>query len=790
MLSYTSVYLDEYDVLERRTRDPKYSEFLSRYIPQKNIIDKQFLAVRSEFNKIGEVVFRQELSDDERGRRRYRSTDNLFPEFGPVWGCSLTLGIRLLGKRGRDVLKTLELLNIRNVKHSDVLSAGLKKLSDYAKKWGELGISSWKDYVGLELQGGFHPDKDIGDFYPDIVDWAYKEADNRVNRVDLREGVRQALAVGTYDFDQTIDEYCDLYDWARPGASTGKRAVVMIDGKESKPRKSKNGTAMAMSPEQIKEQLLSWKKQHNKAIQKRELGKVRAIVNSNNELYLQMDYVDQFLQHGLRGTEWSTLYYSSKQMYSLWEQMGQESLNPGLIKLPLDQSQFDHQAQKDMILIVNEELERLIAMRCRRGLAKDDYLRIMARIKYSLDGGVVEVGDREVEYRNGVMSGWKWTAFYDSIINQAEVYAGKCQVERWKGSSLDIGSVVQGDDSKLKLRSWSEALLMILGYNKANIEINPSKFFVSDNRDEYLRQVAENGRVCGYVWRAIPSIFFRNPVNRDPPAGDLRAREQVAGWMGLVGRGCDFEKVFPRMCEDIARGNQLPVQDVKRWLYTSVAFGGGGLGDMQEGLGLTSAQREYANVSLPISRNNGLVYLTRKFHLDPSIVESEMLKRLEFGKKAKMVELRRAEFIPVKEEMLPAMKRSGRTIPAVPAVNSDIPPWIQPLVLQTLIKRRDYRAITEYYIAPEHRVYSADLEVRASRRFWLLWCEGGVRLALPVVPGSSQLETAIRLREQEGFLNWALARSQPTIKSLQRAQCYAAASARASFRERPSVHGG
>lgn len=790
MLSYTSVFLDEYSVLEQRVRNPKYKDFLEKYIPQKTIIDRQFLDVKVSFLKQGEVLFATELTADELGRRRYRSKDNIFPEFGPVWGVSLTLGIRLLGRKGKDVQSTLELLGVRAVRHSDVLAAGLKKLSDYAKKWGELGIRDWKNYVGLELQGGYHVDKDINEFYPDIVDWAFKEADNRVNRVDLREGIRQALNVGEYSFDQTIDEYCTLYDWARPGASTGKRAVILVDGVESKPRKSKNGTAMAMSPDQIKEQVLSWKKQHNKAIQKRELGKVRAIVNSNNELYLQMDYVDQFLQNGLRGTSWTTLYYSSSQMYKLWEEMGQESLNPQLIKLPLDQSQFDHQAQKDMLLIVNEELEHVISARCRRAAARDDYLRVMKRIKYSLDGGVVEVGEREVAYRNGVMSGWKWTAFYDSIINQAEVYAGKCQVERWKGSVLDLGSTVQGDDSKLLLRSWSEALLMILGYNKANIEINPSKFFVSDNRDEYLRQVAENGRVCGYVWRAIPSIFFRNPVNRDPPAGDLRAREQVAGWMGLVGRGCEYERVFPRMCEDIAKGNQIPFDDVKTWLFTSVAFGGGGLGDLQVGLGLTSAKREYTNVKLPIARNNGLQYLTSKFHLDPGVVEYEMLKRLEFGKKVKTVELERAKFVPVEERLMPAMKRSGRTIPAVPNINKDIPPWIQPLVLQTLIKRKDYSAITNYYIAPEHRVYSADLFERSSRRFWLNWCEGGVRLSLPVVPGASQLETAMRLREQDGYLNWVLAKSQPTMGSLQRAQCYAAASARASFRERPSVHGG
>lgn len=763
--------------------DPIVEYLVRDNLPRKSDAEREWKkAVREARTWLGKegTPLDAPLTNDEQKRRRFRgSTREQLKSFGPRYGPAISLGVSLMpGKVAHELLEVFGELGCYASRTFEALQGQLRILSEYAKKFGELKWGeSWKYFHGLDIQSGYLEAKKVEDFVEDIRDWSEVESEIAVPLDEFRLGVRDCLEQGKYNPDGlSLVEWAKEYTWARSGSSDGPRLELEVDGERKKARKSKNASALAMSPEDVIVRVLAWEPQKNKAIQKRELGKVRAVIGGDLNLYLRMSFIDQWLFDGMRGTTWSTLFYSPKQMSDLWDDLG-NFFQPS-VRVPLDQSKFDHQVSKPMVLAMAEEIKRLISDKV-LGMYRDIMLEVMDRIVYSLQRGGTWVGKTFVEYKNGVMSGWKWTALFDSIANWAELFVARRWVERKRGGGDVIKrAVVQGDDSRIVVQSEADALALILAYEEMNITINPRKFFVSGNRDEYLRKVGEAGVTSGYFWRAIPSLFWRNPISKDPPIGELRAREQLNGWLTLIGRGGDMTRALSYAVKDIMKANHLNEGDVTEWMELAAAYGGAGLKMATAGLRILPSVRVPEGVSIVNAR--GLDYLSGRLGVDPSVLGKACLDRVELPPSARV----KVE-VPSRVEKVDlgwGKPRKGVNAAMVsPRWTETIPEWVRGAYIDIAI--RDGREDELVNIMEmESRNFYTDLKARASRGVLRSWLQGKLPSGLPAIPGwspafISSISKDITRKAWEGALGLAKVR----MTDLSRAAYWAEAKIRDFF---------
>lgn len=731
----------------------------------RGIVEWNALEELSKKARVGDGI-RTELIHDEEVRRRFRpSIREEFKALGARWGAGISAGLDALGPRGEQVLRVLRELRVAEARDEKGLQLLLKQLSDYAKHWGpEVLGQDWKLFVGMELLGGYLPARPVDEFLGDIEDWSAVVSPIKIDLDEFRLGVRQALATGKDAKGKTMEQWSQEYSWARPGASDGPRPWIEVDGVRRHPRKSKNATAFAISPADVLATLRLKKRQVNKAIQKRELGKVRAVIGGGNDLYTLMSYVGSWLDPWLGSTKWSSLFYDRTGLFKMYAGMAADSKNPDTVKLPLDQSKFDHQILKVMVEIMNQEIRLLIETKAPADV-RGDLLLAMDGIDYAMAGGGTWVGKVFVPYLNGVLSGWKWTALYDSLANEAEVFVARRRVVTKLGFDPVFRSCVQGDDADLACTSWAGALGIIKAYNDMNAVINPAKFFVSASRNEYLRQVGEDGKVQGYFWRAVPSLLWRNPISRDPPPGVLRLTEQLTGWVVLINRGGDPVSTLRLMWRDLARGNGLKQSEVQEWAYTSNVLGGGGLGDRLIGLAITSQVRKPQGVRIP-EGNRGFDWLQKRWNIDRAVMEEDFLTRVELPKQARFEVTREAGVKAVNEEKLKEAGFDGSGFPSQARLVEELPAWLAGTVIQSRIMAKDWDGISAL-VAPAHRLYDIQLRGRADRNVWLDWIKGKLDVPVIQVLGAGKLDAAARTKELgKPRLSWALTTSHPTRRKL------------------------
>lgn len=131
---------------------------------------------------------------------------------------------------------------------------------------------------------------------------------------------------------------------------------------------------------------------------------------------------------------------------------------------------------------------------------------------------------------NGILSGWRWTALIDTIVNLAEVDMAE-RYANLNNYQLKIRELnAQGDDDWFKLNSYSDGVALWLIYESFGLNVNPGKFFLSKTRDEYLRRVLDKDKITGYPARSVTALMFRNPVNEKETVGIERHRQTFMKW--------------------------------------------------------------------------------------------------------------------------------------------------------------------------------------------------------------------------------------------------------------------
>jgi hypothetical protein len=632
----------------------------------------------------------------------------------------------------------------------DSFVAVLKGISDYSKKFGSIFSDDWKFFVNLETLGGFLPSVAIEDFRSDIEDWVTgdvvhksfdgKDWTEKCFLDDLATGMREFFdrsMVNVISADRnhvSLDEFCaDPSLWAGSGSSQVKTDVaIRIGGEELKIRKNKWKTAAGLTSADVRSLVLDRTPQLNKAIQKRERGKVRAVINADDSTYLQMTYISLWLEKAMQGSNLSTLYMSREQVVDMWLSLS-KTLGRN-VRVPLDQSHFDWQQNKDMIAAFMDTVESLVST----ALHSKDMLLVLDALRAKLARGNVQLGNDLIAISKGVMSGWRWTALMDTVFNYGEFHCAKQLCTRL-GIPIRVESLIaQGDDDQVSVHSKHEALALVGAYAAMNFEINASKFFIAKDRDEYLRQVVVKGEVSGYPARGIGSIFWRNPVSRDPPAGLLRAREQITTWNTLIGRGCVAERVLRFMRMDICNANGLSGTQYEALLLTPASAGG-------LGLGITGRLALDEGTTI----DEGVIVKARGIPRVPDGLQPSGWERRDelaswrgnLSTVKTSVKIREGEVKKV--EINGGFRKRGygsaRAIPMSARNADDIPALYSEGMLKHAISSRDWKWIRDIWLDQSLVATSEHIQQKCGRRVWIDWLQGKLPFSVPVVLGYSQL---------------------------------------------------
>lgn len=726
----------------------------------------------------GERDFLDDNNKEEASRERFSRSWKAgnYSELGPRWGKSISLYVAVMPDTvAEEFERKMVRWNICKFLSPQALYDWFKELTEFSKKYGNLFSENWKWFVNLENFGGYLPSVPMLDFAESIREWVGGTIIHKsLNRFggwseeqfldDLSLGIDNFLSLGpnverATSNAKSIEEWSfDFVNWARSGTTSTRSSYRYRPSEGSKwynAGKTKWRTALSVDSTYVakilRERTINSLIPVNNAVQKRESGKVRAVISSDDALYWRMSYVSHWLESCMEGHPHSTLYMHSRQVEELWKNTAIHCSRGDRVNTPLDQTHFDWQQNTRMLNIALERIKNYIDLSSVREHVKADLLWVTESIRIAiveLRGSVtIKEGKKREDIRveKGILSGWRWTAFLDTLFNWAELHCAKELCNRLQLGVNVLDEVSQGDDVKLSTDNEGSSIAIVEAFNSLNFNINPSKFFIDRFRDEYLRQVITAVDVSGYPARSILSILQRNPVTRDPIAGIGRANEQVTSWNTLLARGADNKKIYKLMLRDIANANGISKKQAKLVLATPVAVGGLGWSLNGEKWAIMTNGTVDKEVVFDIhlnpkkSINEHLTYWknNHSISIGEASVHKYIVSVLDLPKaRLKVINMEYKEIgkiTPWRIRSEGSGLNSGMKLHAYP--KKELPTSLIQEALNEQIRNKDWQWIQEEYIAEELRSMSSRIKVRGGNRVWVDWVSGRLPWHTPVIPG-------------------------------------------------------
>lgn len=480
-----------------------------------------------------------------------------------------------------------------------------EQLTAIMKKYQHLINPDWTYFVDLQNLSDYKLGLSPDEMQVKVKAWVTEPKIHELPDYDFysvfKSGVQSFLLDHLQPFNKrplTVTEFLsDPMYWATPGSSDSER---LVNRAGRRARKSKWASAMKLSLTQLLRIFWTPSKQKNYATTKRELAKARMIISGDLPVYLRMSYLAYWMENVLRSHPHTTLFYSKEQMFDLWSQMITNTVpldtpvnnysSPGTpVNMTLDESKFDHEVNTRMLDICFDVILNDMIDISAPPAMKDDLRKTTQLIIYSIDGGWVIIKDKNhwkyIDIKNGILSGWRLTAFLDTLTNCAKVFAFRLIVlarnDAGNETRFDpiLDSTSQGDDLRARCPTYLHAKLFASLYPESGFQVHPRKFFTSPYTDEFLRKVALYGKeLVGYPARGIASLIFRNPIITAPLDGESRLRELAANWL-MAGRRtkCPTKLIEHHMSIDLSRSSHIKLPVIKEFIHAAANNGGLGL---------------------------------------------------------------------------------------------------------------------------------------------------------------------------------------------------------------------
>jgi hypothetical protein len=466
----------------------------------------------------------------------------------------------------------------------------LSRVSDIYKKGGLELDAHWQWWVSLETAGGYR-DPDTA---PDLVEEARRWVGSTITynpemeRRDLwPKYLDELLEHSTGDIREkpSLDDFLlDVASYATAGSGRGLPTMevdarvwdgsMYTEKQAMKLKRSKYSGYFASALPNLRKLALKRVKQRNGLFPKPdETKKIRTIVTGDQPTFLKQSYLDVIVGQRLAGNPYLPMTLGDSARATAMRRYASSTKGRDW-HMPIDQSAFDENVAMVLVLAIVSWLAALAY----RLVPTDEVREIGDALFYAMDGGILFVekaGEKtvEVEIKKGVLSGWKWTALIDSLANYVQ-FRDICTFLNMPW--MELRPAFFGDDGRLRIPHPEWAYALVKGYADYGLKVNPSKFFVSNYRDEFLRMVSQHGRVFGYPARTITGLLFYRPQS-SPTAGIDQLIEQIDSWMRLISRGAPSWKVENFMIFEISRVLNISKEDARLVLHTPKALGGMGM---------------------------------------------------------------------------------------------------------------------------------------------------------------------------------------------------------------------
>jgi hypothetical protein len=535
-------------------------------------------------------------------RSRFRYDKDYF-QLGNRWGNKLSFYfdcLKALNKTKEALLLQHIMKNIKNriilrkkkEENIDIvdkeIKVYLKDFSTYMKVKGpnnEFEVD-YLYFVNMEMLGDYEK-IDQNNISQDLDTWLLKENHLTFNSQHEEERWWKYFDIALKEFfitdaendvSFTFEEFVKHPElWGTQGSS-GNSIKLGNKKYSNKFTNTKKAFASIVGSQQIVEKCKLMKKQRLKVNIKQELVKARGVVNSDIFTYLLMSYLSYFFERFMSHNKYCILLHKNNKAYM---EMMQNTLNLRKTEynMPVDQTSFDANVNHIMVHKCFDVLRSTYESRIR----EDDTHWVWEKMKNILTVGDVITDKGIKQFKNGIPSGWRWTALFDSAINYAQIKATEYVISESMLTFKINDIYVQGDDVQCKIDSKSSAEKFLSYYEKIGLKLNRLKIFCEKERTEYLRVVYDikNQKVLGYPARILPSLFFSKPGGGDR----MSLNSLISNWQKFRRRmkGWNDKFIFEQECIDCYRyinrkrhilKEKITMEDLKNYMTTEPYLGG------------------------------------------------------------------------------------------------------------------------------------------------------------------------------------------------------------------------
>jgi hypothetical protein len=389
---------------------------------------------------------------------------------------------------------------------------------------------------------------------------------------------------GTQEASISIDDFCvNVANTGTTGSAFdpgGTRLSLSIEGidKDFKPMNNKFSKSAALSVSNKVDRIRAFSSQKAKVSVKVEpLPKVRLIISSDFNTHLKMRWVDTWLAKWMAGNTESTLWQDTIATRDMWL----DFCTQGTWNIPIDQSAFDHHVTRDMVLGMLMEIKILIQERATGDpaiivdllLAMDTLIHSMLNTEILYTNPITKV-EVILKYYSGILSGWQWTAFLDTLANIAQKNLAKRHLLEDGISITFLSFNAQGDDQFTRFEWLYEGILYWLTLTSAGYDIHPSKNFFSTKHNEYLRKYSTDLGINGYPARMINKLMWLYPGKQEVVNTQSLLNNIYSRWDKLRERCFSTWSIFKKFLFMDYRGAKLNKEVVLRFLGAHKVNGG------------------------------------------------------------------------------------------------------------------------------------------------------------------------------------------------------------------------
>jgi len=709
---------------------------------------------------------------------------------------NLSLYIFLLPNNIRKTfIELMNILDIDKCVDSDHFINKLAAVSECFKVLGNELSEYWRYFHGIHSIFYYLPVVKQDMLRDNAREWLEKEVELTINNDKKLWDINFSKAIDFIfdnEFDHSlcnetisVDKYLSQYKWLK-GAAVDQDGVLIFDHKKDKiinSRKTKKSASLRIQKDILKTKIMSLTPQVMKVFQKSEGGKRRLIVNGDFNNFLKMDYLSTYLDKGFSRHKNMSVLNNMDMRKKMYEDMVIHGKRKDEIKLPLDQSKFDHYVTRNMLMKVFSKIIDIMPV-------EHEYKKVAQMLYQSMFdvGSIVINGSDIFNYVKGIASGWRWTALLDTIINYAEFLVIKNLHDTRYLTVPDmrlqlICANFQGDDARLVLKGKKTAAVALMDlYGECGLKVNKQKNFIAYDRDEFLKMVAEGNKLTGYPARVILSLTNYKPQSDEVPNFLDRINDVANNCMRAIRRGLDRQRV-KFYIDSYLKKKEINGKDFYGWLFTPNSLGGYGLPVNDPFYGVCDNIGVWTCIKPTIIRYNNKIIdsnfdekcrIAKKyFHIDDRILYDkaiEILPKINRGVEV----ISRSHFEEVKDydygyKLSPSNNESMRSIYCNYIDNEYFHPQIWESIKDTAIMNIDDSTLSRLLTPESYEQFRIMIKFKHSARLIKMWLSNKIKVNYPQSSIYDPLMHQYISKIAEDRLRDQLSRRNCTYKDYQRA---------------------